>query len=70
MGGSALTNLTSILEDVASIPGPAEWIKNLVLPQAVVQVADIAIALIQPLSWEFPYAKDLALKKNETNKQI
>ena len=36
MGGSALTNLTSILEDVASIPGPAEWVKNLVLPQAVV----------------------------------
>ena len=27
-----LTNMTSILEDSGSIPGLAQWVKNLVLP--------------------------------------
>ena len=37
-----LTNLNSNLEVVSSIPGLVQWVKDPVLPQAVVQVEDAA----------------------------
>ena len=58
------------------MPGLAQWVKDQALPQAVVQVEDVAqdlgslwlwcrlaaAAPIRPLTWELPYGAGVALK--------
>ena len=74
-----LTNPIRIHKDASLIPGLAHWVKDLVLPRAVVlgyrcgsdptllwlwrRLA--AAALIRPLAWELPYVTSAALKKQK-----
>ena len=58
--GTAEMNLTRNHEVESSIPGLAQWVKDLALLWLWRRPA--ATALIRPLAWEPPYAKGAALK--------
>ena len=67
------------------MPGPAQWVKDLALLQAELQVEDVAqiqhpalpwlwcrlapAAQIRPLAWGFPYATDAALTRREEERK-
>ena len=67
LGGSAVTNLTSIHEHVGSIPGLIQQVKDLALLQVWCRPA--AATPIRLLVWEHSYAADMALKKTTTKEK-
>jgi len=73
-----LTNSTSIHEDEGLVPGLTQWVKDPVLPRAVMGSdpallwlwhSPVATAPIGPLAWEPPYAKGAAQKRPKKKKK-
>ena len=64
--GLAVTNTTSIREDMGLIPDFTRWVKDLEWLWLWLWLA--AAALSQPLAWELPYAQGAALKRQKKKK--
>ena len=63
----SVKNPTRIHEDARSISDLNQWAKDLVLLWPWHRPA--AVALIQPLAWDLPYAVGAALKKKKRRKR-